>query len=285
MTVSVQDLHVHLASNHVLRGMDFMIEPGERVAILGPNGCGKSTLLRALCGIVTPSSGAVELEGTRLPSHRRRDRAKMIGLLPQSDIIPMMTTVRDHVAIGRHPYRRYFRQGGVDDRSCIDRAIELCEIGHLEDRPVERLSGGERQRVRLATLLSQAPSILLLDEPLTGLDLQHQYALLHLLEDMNRDEGRTVIVVLHDLSIAMRFFDRILVLQDGLLVADGAPDRIMTKQLLREVFNVEASIGRDSISNHPVIACHRNGSARSRSVPDAGSGAAIEVSTQEPAST
>ncbi len=257
MTISIHDLHVHLATNHVLRGIDLAIETGERVAILGPNGCGKSTLLRTISGIVQPSSGAVHLDGAPIRSHRRRDRARRIGLLGQADVVPMMTTARDHVAIGRHPHRVYFRHGSGEDAAAIERALDLCEIRHLEDRPVERLSGGERQRVRLATLLAQSPAVLLLDEPLTGLDLEHQYALLHPLEDLNRYEGRTVVVVLHDLDIAMRFFDRLLVFQEGRLVADGPPDQVMTSSLLRSVFRINASVSTEPISNQPVIVCER----------------------------
>ena len=262
MTLSIQDLHVQLGSNHVLKGLDFTVHSTERVAIIGPNGSGKSTLLRAIAGILKPSSGIVHLDDAPIQSHRRTSRARKLGFLSQSDVIPMMTTVREHVAIGRHPHRRYFGQNVNADNEAIDRAIELCEIDHLSDRRVERLSGGERQRVRIATLLAQSPQKLLLDEPLTGLDIEHQYALLHLLQDLNIDHGRMVMVVLHDISIAMRFFDRVLVIQDGHLVADGAPDEVVTADLLREVFRIHASIGRDPESNQPIIVCHRGESSR-----------------------
>ncbi|MCH2148852.1 MAG: ABC transporter ATP-binding protein [Phycisphaerales bacterium] len=260
MSLSVKDLHVHLGTNHVLRGVDFTIQPGERVAVLGPNGCGKSTLLRTLAGILKPASGEVMLEQQPLQSYRRRERAQKIGLLNQSDAIPMMTTVRDHVSIGRHPHRRYFRDKANCDAEFIDAAIEQCEIEHLVDRPVERLSGGERQRVRLATLLAQSPSTLLLDEPLTGLDLEHRYGLLHLLQDLNVQDGRTVLVVLHDLEIAMRYFDRLLILHAGYLVADGPPDHIMTSDVLRSVFGISATIGYEPKTNEPIIICHRKDS-------------------------
>ncbi|MBG79779.1 MAG: cobalamin/Fe(3+)-siderophore ABC transporter ATP-binding protein [Phycisphaerae bacterium] len=259
MSVSVKDLHVQLGSNHVLKGMDFDIKSGQRVALVGPNGCGKSTLLRTLCTILKPSQGEVRLEGELIQSYSRRERARKIGLLSQSDVIPMMTTVRDHVSIGRHPHRSYFRDRSSNDAAFIDAAIEVCEISHLADRPVERLSGGERQRVRLATLLAQSPDLLLLDEPLTGLDLEHQYALLHLLEDLSQKEGRTLMVVLHDLSLAMRFFDRLLVIHEGKLVADGLPADVMTSELLSEVFNIQADIGHEPATGQPVIICHRQG--------------------------
>ncbi len=267
MSLSVKDLHVRLGSNHVLKGIDFSIEEGQLVAILGPNGCGKSTLLRTLSGIIKPSSGEVRLEGEALQSHRRRDRARKLGLLNQADAIPMMTTVRDHVAIGRHPHRSYFKDATNVDAECIDEAIRLCEIEHLSDLRVERLSGGERQRVRLATLFAQSPSTLLLDEPLTGLDLEHRFALLHLLADLSREQGRTVVVVLHDLEIAMRFFDRLLVIHDGLLAADGAPDRVLTGDLMSSVFNVDATLGHEPQTGQPVIVCHRGAPHPSSSIP------------------
>ena len=257
MSVSVKDLHVHLGTNHVLRGVDFTVEPGERIAVLGPNGCGKSTLLRTLAGILKPTSGEVRLEQQPLQSYRRRERAQKIGLVNQSDAIPMMTTVRDHVSIGRHPHRSYFRDGSNADSEFIDTAIAQCEIEHLSDRPVERLSGGERQRVRLATLLAQAPGTLLLDEPMTGLDLEHRFGLLHLLEDLNHEQHRTILVVLHDLEIAMRFFDRLLVLDEGELVADGPPELIMTEPLLKSVFGINATISHEPVTKYPVIICQR----------------------------
>ena len=266
MSLSVHNLHVKLASNHVLKGIDFTITAGERIAILGPNGCGKSTLLRTLCSILRPCEGEVRLDDRGLTSFRRRERAVRIGLLSQADIVPMMTTVRDHVAIGRHPHRRYFRDRTGQDADLIDAAIVLCEIGHLVDRPVERLSGGERQRVRLATLLAQSPAIMLLDEPLTGLDLEHQYGLLHLLEDLTATNRRTVLVVLHDLDIAMRFFDRLLVIDDGQLVADGPPTRVMTPELLQEVFRIQARIEREPRSDQPVIICERKSTSLYRQV-------------------
>lgn len=267
MSLAVDDLHVRLGSNHVLKGIDFSIEDGQRVAILGPNGCGKSTLLRTISGIIKPSSGGVRLDGEPLLSHRRRERAKKVGLLNQADAIPMMTTVRDHVAIGRHPHRTYFRDASNVDSECIDQSIRLCEIEHLAERRVERLSGGERQRVRLATLFAQTPDTLLLDEPLTGLDLEHRYALLHLLVDLNREQRKTVIVVLHDLEIAMRFFERLLVIHDGQLVADGPPDEVMTSDLLESVFNIDATVGREPLTEQPVIICRRGNRPSSLSFP------------------
>ena len=257
MSISVHDLNVHLGSNHVLRGVNFTIEPGERVAVLGPNGCGKSTLLRTIAGIIKPTSGEVRLEGESLYSHRRRARAQKLGLLNQADVVPMMTTVRDHVAIGRHPHRSFLRDASNADAMSIDEAIRLCEIDHLAHRRVERLSGGERQRVRLATLFAQAPETMLLDEPLTGLDLEHRYGLLHMLEDLNHEQRKTVMVVLHDLDMAIRFFDRLLVIHDGKLVADGEPNEVMTSVLLEEVFRINGIVGREPTTGQPVIVCQR----------------------------
>lgn len=255
MSLSVHDLHVQLANKQVLKGIDFSVDSGERVAVVGPNGCGKSTLLRTISGILKPDTGDVKLDGKSLSSYHRRMRARKLGFLGQSDVAPMMTTVREHVGIGRHPHRRLFRQNMIEDEKAIDEAIRLCEVEHLIDRPVERLSGGERQRVRIATLFAQSPSMMLLDEPFTGLDLEHQYALLHLLAKMH-DQGRLVMVVMHDLSIAMRYFDRVLVIQEGELVADGVPSEVMTSDLLHRVFRIKASIGHDSISNEPLVVCH-----------------------------
>ncbi|MBC23404.1 MAG: cobalamin/Fe(3+)-siderophore ABC transporter ATP-binding protein [Phycisphaerae bacterium] len=255
MSLVVKDLNVRLGTAEVLKGISLSIDPGELVAIIGPNGCGKSTLLRAISGVLKPTSGSVFLNGIPLRSHKRRMRARILGLLNQVDVIPMMTTVRDHIAIGRFPYRNYLRNETEHDSMAIEQALELCQITHLADRRVEMLSGGERQRVRLATLLAQAPSKLLLDEPLTGLDLEHQYALLHLLRELNENMDRTVIVVLHDLSLAMRYFDRVLVIDDGQVVADGAPCEVMTESLIATVFRVKANIGVEPGTRNPIVVC------------------------------
>ena len=258
MSFIVKNLHVSFGSSKILKDISFSINERECVGILGPNGCGKSTLLRTLSGIIKPQSGVVKFKNNQLHSIKRSIRAKEIGFLSQSDVIPIMTTVRDYVALGRHPHRNYFRNGSIKDNEIIDAAIEQCEIAHLKDRTIEHLSGGERQRVRIATLLSQCSSTILLDEPFTGLDLEHQYSLLSLLKSLN-DNGKTIIVVLHDLALAMRFFNRLMIMKDGNLVADGVPSKIISKSLLESVFRIKASIGCDNISGDPVVSCSIGG--------------------------
>ena len=257
MSISVENLHVRLGNNDVLKGVDLEIKDGERVAIVGPNGCGKSTLLRAISGILKPTSGNISLNGESISRIHRRERAKILGLLNQSDSIPMMTTVYDNVAIGRHPYRSFLRDRSTADHIAVADAITKCELEDLHDRRVEALSGGERQRVRLATLLAQSPQMLLLDEPLTGLDIEHQLALLHLLKDLNLDENRTIVVVLHDLATAIRFFDRILVMHEGRVVADGPSGSILNTEVLKSVFGIDASIAYEQESGHPVLVSTR----------------------------
>ena len=257
MSIYVENLHVRLGNNDVLKGVNLEIKDGERVAIVGPNGCGKSTLLRTISGILKPTSGHISLHGEPINRIHRRERAKILGLLNQSDAIPMMTTVYDNVAIGRHPYRSFLRDRSQADYIAVSEAIAKCELEDLRDRRVEALSGGERQRVRLATLLAQAPEMLLLDEPLTGLDIEHQLALLHLLKDLNITENRTIAVVLHDLATAIRFFERILVLHEGTVVADGPSGSILNTEVLRSVFGIDASIAYEQKSGHPVLVSKR----------------------------
>ena len=252
MSIQINDVHVQLGTNNILQGIDLSIAAGEKVAIVGPNGCGKSTLLRTLAGIIKPIQGEILINSKPINKYPRKAFAKELGLLSQSDVIPTMTTVRDHVASGRYPYRSYFNNSFATAESAIEEAISLCEIKHLESRLVERLSGGERKRVRIATLLSQSPSIMLLDEPLNALDLEHQYALLNLLETLN-SKKHTIIVVLHNLELAMRSFDRLIVMKEGTLIADGAPDEIITTELLGSVFNINAIVKRESESNQPLI--------------------------------
>lgn len=252
MSIRINDLHVQLANNTILKGIDLSIAAGEKVAIVGPNGCGKSTLLRTIAGIIKPIRGKILIDDEVIHKYPRKSFAKKLGLLSQSDVLPTMTTVYDYVASGRYPYRSYFNNSFFADESAIQRAISLCEIIHLESRLVESLSGGERKRVLVATLLTQSPSYMLLDEPLNALDLEHQYALLSLLEALNSKE-HTIIVFLHNLELAMRSFNPLVVIQEGNLIANGQPDEIFTTELLHSVFNIDAIVKREAESNQPLI--------------------------------
>lgn len=255
MSLRLDSVTVELGGRAVLRDVSLAVDAGEMVAVVGPNGSGKSTLVRTMAGLAPAASGEVRVEGRPVRRVSRRELARGVGLLTQSGGVPVMTTVTELVAMGRHAHHRLFapRQ---DHSAPIAEAMRRCGIGHLRDRRVDELSGGERQRVRLAALLAQQPRALLLDEPLTGLDIEHQLSLLHLLGDLNREEGHTVVCVLHDLELALRHFGRIVVVHDGRIAGDGRPDEVLCPGLFERVFRVDGRVGREH-GGHPVVVCTR----------------------------
>jgi len=262
------DLRVRLGRVWALRGVDLVIARGEVVAIVGPNGSGKSTLVRTLAGVQKPTAGRVLLGGRPVRSLSGHERARGVGLLAQSAPTPPLTTVREHVGLGRFGRRRG-RWTARDERA-VRRAIALCEVQHLADRRLEELSGGERQRVRLATLLAQDPRAMLLDEPLAGLDIAHQLGLLDVLGAVGNRPGRAVVCVLHDLDLALRCFTRLVVMDAGRVAADGPPADVLGPDVLAGVFGVR---GRVELAGGgvPVVVCEGR-SARGAAVSPVGVG-------------
>ena len=256
MTLVAEALHVHLGGASVRRGIDLCIDAGEIVAIVGPNGSGKSTLVRTLAGLLKPESGRAVIDGKMVRTLPPRQRASRLGLLAQTAEPPSLTTVHEHVGLGRHSKRSILSRWTSGDTEAVTKAMDTCEVTCLATRRIENLSGGERQRVRLATLMAQDPAHLLLDEPLTGLDIEHQLGLLHLLQKLNTDHGRTVVCVLHDLDLALRFFARVVVIHQGCVAADGPPSRVLCPRIFESVFRVDGRIGGE-IDGEPVIMCRR----------------------------
>ncbi|PZU09529.1 ABC transporter ATP-binding protein [Sphingomonas sp.] len=239
--LAMRDLGVRLGPRDVVRGIDAALEAGRLVGILGPNGAGKSTLVRALLGLI-PATGEVLLEGRPLAGFARAEIARRISYLPQGQVLHWPLTVERLVALGRLPHLAPFSRIGAADRAAISRAMALAEIEPLADRTATELSGGERARVLLARALAVEAPVLVADEPLASLDPAHQIQGMEILRDQ-ADAGRLVVAVLHDLSLAARFCDRLLVLRDGRLVADGAPRDVMTPALLADVYGVSGYFG------------------------------------------
>jgi iron complex transport system ATP-binding protein len=232
----------------VFREVSFTLGAGELVALAGPNGAGKSTLLRVLLGLHTPSAGQVALAGVPLPSLRRREIARRVALLPQESPAELPLVVREVVSLGRLPHLGRFEPEGPADLDAVDAALAATDTTALADRPMTELSGGERHRVHLARALAQGAPVLLLDEPTAGLDLVHQLEALELLRatvDEGSGGGRAALVAMHDLSLAARWCDRILVLAEGTLQADAPPARVLTPETLARVFGVRAEIRLD----------------------------------------
>ncbi len=242
--VEAEGIGFSYGTRKILADVALAIRPGELVALCGPNGAGKSTLLRILLGLHAPSAGQVRLGGAPVMTLSRRQIARRAALLPQDAPVDLPLTVREAVALGRLPHLDRFQPEGAADVQAVERALEATDTASLSARPVTELSGGERQRVHLARALAQEAPLLLLDEPIAGLDLAHQLQTLELLRAIV-DAGRGALVALHDLSLAARRCDRMILLADGKVRADDAPGVVLTPQMLAQVFGVRAEVRLD----------------------------------------
>lgn len=221
--------------------------------IVGGNACGKSTLLRGLARLLTPRAGAVYLDGhaiSRLPTH---EVARRVGVLPQSPTTPDGITVEDLVARGRYPHQRWWRHWSAADARAVRQALAATSLLHLAQTPVDELSGGQRQRAWIAMALAQQTPVLLLDEPTTHLDLAHQVEVLDLISDLNAEQDRTIVMVLHDLNLAARYAHHLIAMRDGQVVAAGPPARIITTDLVHNLFGLPARILADPVTGTPLV--------------------------------
>lgn len=253
------DLRLAYGDRVIAEGLSVTVPDGMFTAIIGPNGCGKSTLLRALSRLLKPQRGQVLLDGKDIHGQSSHHVARQLGLLPQSAIAPEGITVADLVARGRYPHVGLLRRWSAGDARAVAEAMAVTHVADLADWPVERLSGGQRQRVWIAMALAQETEILLLDEPTTFLDLAHQIDLMHLLERLNRERGRTLVAVLHDLNQACRHAGHIIALKNGRIVVEGPPPDIVNAELVQEVFGVAALVIEDPVSATPLVVPLRRG--------------------------
>ncbi|MEV6300534.1 ABC transporter ATP-binding protein [Actinoplanes sp. NPDC051861] len=237
----------------VISDLSLTIADNRISAIIGPNGCGKSTLLKALGRLLRPSGGEVLLDGVRIDRMPTREVARVLGVLPQSPSAPDGLTVADLVMRGRHPHQSWFRQWSGDDEELVADALRWTGMLEYASRPVDALSGGQRQRAWISMALAQGTDLLLLDEPTTFLDLAHQIDVLDLIRRLHREKGRTVVMVLHDLSLAARYADVLIAMKDGEIVATGSPDEVLTPELLEKVFGLRAMVVPDPATGTPLV--------------------------------
>jgi iron complex transport system ATP-binding protein len=238
--LSCTDLSVAIAARPVLSGVDLTLSAGQVTAVVGPNGAGKSTLLACLGGLRTPTTGFASLGETRLLDLPPRERAQRLAFLPQTPEIAWAVEARTLIELGRIPFTGA-RGLSVEDRAAVDRAMAAAHVEAFEHRIVDTLSGGERARVLIARALAGEPEWLLADEPLTGLDPAHQLDAADLFRDL-ASKGAGVVVTLHDLSLALRTADRVIVLADGGVLSDGPPASALTPDILRRAYGVEAAV-------------------------------------------
>lgn len=252
-SLATEGLTLSYGDRTIVERLDLVIPPGRITAIVGANGCGKSTLLRALARLISPREGQVVLDGRALHGRATKEVARTLGLLPQSPVAPEGIAVADLVGRGRHPHQKLLARWNAHDYEVVGRALAATGIEDLADRSVDELSGGQRQRAWIAMALAQETDILLLDEPTTFLDVAHQIEVLDLLTDLNREHGTTIVMVLHDMNLAARYADHLFALRAGRIVAAGAPGDVMTSELIREVFDLDALVVPDPVSGSPIV--------------------------------
>ena len=237
----------------IFENLDLRIEEGEVTTLIGANGSGKSTLLKAFGRLLAPSAGSVELGGQPLRSLPTRAVARQLAILPQKPLTPSATSVRDLVSRGRHPHQSLLRPWTPADSAVVNESLAATGLVELADRDTASLSGGQLQRAWIALVLAQQAPIILLDEPTTFLDLSHQLDVLRLVRSINRERGATVVMVLHDLTLAGRYSDRLIVVGEGRVIADGSPWEVLTPEVLREAFDLDALVIPDPSSGSPLI--------------------------------
>lgn len=246
------DVNAGYAGVNILDGIELAIPDGQVSVLIGPNGCGKSTLLKAMARILRPSAGHVLLDGKDIHSLNTKSVAAKLGLLPQGPVAPEGLSVRELVGQGRFPHQSLLRQWTRADEDAVDGAMSIAGVAEFADRPVDTLSGGQRQRCWVAMVLAQETDLILLDEPTTFLDLKVQVDLMDLLSGLAHERGRTLVIVLHELSLAAAYADHLVMMKDGKIVCAGRPDAIFTAERLHDVFGLRANVLRDPASGRLV---------------------------------
>lgn len=251
--LSAHGLTVGYGGASIITDLDVDIAAGEVTTIIGPNGCGKSTLLRTLARLLAPSAGRVLLDGDEIAAMRPRDVARRLAMLPQNPVAPSGLSVLDLVSRGRSPHQSWYRQWSGADEEAVARAMALTSTLELADRPVEALSGGQRQRAWIAMTLAQDTELVLLDEPTTFLDLAHAVDVLDLVDELRFEHGKTVVMVLHDLNLAARTSDHLIVMKDGAVLTRGTPSAVLTPDVLWDAFGLSAQVVTDPETGGPPV--------------------------------
>lgn len=251
--LSTHALKLAYGQNVIIPDLDLTVAGGHVTSIIGPNGCGKSTLLRALARLLPTGAGHIELYGQALHALHSREIARRLAILPQGPTAPEGLSVEDLVWFGRHPHQGRFPVRRPEDREAVLWALDQTGMRVFASRPLEALSGGQRQRAWIAMSLAQQTDILLLDEPTTYLDPSHQLEVLHLAQRLNREQGKTVVMVLHDLNQAVRYSDRLIAMRGGQVYAHGPAGDVLTHDLLRDVFGLKAHLLPDPDTGRPHV--------------------------------
>ena len=251
--LKADQLTIGYEDKRIVEQLDVEFPSKQITAIVGPNGCGKSTLLKTLARLHKPESGRTYLDGKAIDQMPTKEVARHMAILPQGPDAPNGLSVYDLISYGRTPYQSGFSRLSAHDRDMIDWALDVTGLTGLKDRAVDALSGGQRQRAWIAMSIAQETELLLLDEPTTYLDLAHQLEVLKLLERLNREEGRTVIMVIHDLNQAARFASHLVAMKEGKVVREGSAEEVITEDVLKEVFRIDTSVISDPRTGKPAV--------------------------------
>jgi iron complex transport system ATP-binding protein len=243
----IQNLSFRFPTSSTFRfdAINLSIAKGELVGFLGPNGAGKSTLLRLMMGLLKPQNGKIFVERRALSTVSLQDRAKKIAFVAQFTDFPFPLSVWEIVEMGRHPFLGRFQMMGAKDKAICERSLKLCDAWDFKDRFYHELSGGEKQRVLIASALAQTPEALLLDEPTLSLDLEHQLRLFEIIQNLHKTEGLTVVVATHELNLANRYLNRLVLMKKGKIEANGKPSQVLTPARIQSVFNVKVDSIKD----------------------------------------
>lgn len=256
--IGIQNLSFAYLEELVVDRVSLSIADGEFVGIIGPNGAGKSTLLKLIDGILQAKEGEIKLQSKPLHEYTRRQMAKMIGFVPQNFSTAFSYSVNDIVLMGRYPHLSAFASESANDYRIAERSMQSTDVWQLRQRQFGELSGGEKQRVVLASALAQEPQILLLDEPTSSLDIKYQYQFYSILQQLQQSRGLTIVVVTHDINLAARYCGRLILLKNGKVVDDGAPEKVITKKMMESVYEVEVEVLQHPQDGKPLLTLKAN---------------------------
>lgn len=251
--VSVDSLHFKYNNNLVLKDMTFNVNKGDFLCILGPNGSGKSTLLKTITSILNPCRGKVQIFGKDINRYKSKELSKKMAFVPQNINIEYDFKVHDIILMGRSPFINKFSKESKTDFEIVDYAMEITDTVYLKDRFINEISGGERQRVIIARALAQETELIVLDEPTSSLDINHQIEILDLLYRLNKEKNKTIIMVMHDINLAARFSNKILLINDGSIVKLGNPKEVITKEVFEQIYHMDIFIKEEALTNSPYI--------------------------------
>lgn len=251
--IEVESLYFSYGDSLVLRDINFKIEKGEFVSIIGPNGSGKSTLLKNMISIYKPNKGLIKIDGKELKEYKAKELAKKVAIVLQDTNIAYDFSVFDVVMMGRNPYLGRFQNESYKDFQIVKDSLKLTDTLHLKDKSINQISGGERQRVIIARALAQEPKIILLDEPTSHLDINHQIEILSLLKKLNTEKNMTIVIVIHDINLAARYSNKMILLNKGEILSIGKPKEVITYENIEKAYNLNVVITKNLYTNSPYL--------------------------------